>query len=61
MLDLKLIRLDPEAVRAGARKKRIECDVDAILALDAELRARGVEVDGLRAEQKIAGTFCPST
>jgi len=55
VLDLKLIRADPEAVRAGARKKRIECDVDRLLELDAELRGRGVEIDGLRAEQNGAG------
>ena len=52
MLDLKLIRQDPEAVRAGARKKRIECDVDHILDLDARARALGHELDGMRAEQK---------
>ena len=55
MLDLKLIRADPEAVRAGARKKRIDCDVDAILALDTGLRERGQQIDALRAEQKAAG------
>lgn len=55
MLDLKLIREDPDAVRAGARKKRIACDVDAILALDARLRERGQEIDSLRAEQRASG------
>jgi seryl-tRNA synthetase len=29
--------------------------VDGLLALDAELRARGVEIDGLRADQNAAG------
>jgi seryl-tRNA synthetase len=55
VLDLKLIRSQPELVKAAARRKRIECDVDGLLALDAELRARGVELDGLRAEQNSAG------
>lgn len=32
MLDLKLIRAEPERVRAGAAKKRIECDLDALKA-----------------------------
>jgi len=55
VLDLKLIRQDPEAVKAGAAKKRIPCDVDRILALDAESRALGQEIDGLRQRQRRAG------
>ena len=55
MLDIRFIRQHPEAVRAGARKKRIECDVGAILAVDGELRARGAEIDALRAEQNSLG------
>ncbi|HVS18685.1 MAG TPA: serine--tRNA ligase [Planctomycetota bacterium] len=51
MLDLKLIRAEPERVRAGAAKKRIACDVDGILALDREQRERGVRLDALKAEQ----------
>jgi len=55
VLDIKLIRQDPELVKAAAAKKRIECDVDRLLALDAEWRELGLEVDGLRSEQKRAG------
>ena len=55
MLDLKFIRQDPEAVRAGAEKKRIACDVDRILELDAASRAVGVDLDSLRQRQKEAG------
>ncbi len=55
MLDLKLIRQNPEAVAAGARKKRIPCDVDRILALDVEGRELGQRVDALRARQRTAG------
>lgn len=55
MLDLKLIRQDPDAVRAGAAKKRIPCDIDRILELDAASREVGVEVDGLRQRQKESG------
>ncbi|HVS11825.1 MAG TPA: serine--tRNA ligase [Planctomycetota bacterium] len=55
MLDIRFIRQHPEAVQAGARKKRIECDVGAILSLDGELRARGAEIDALRAEQNALG------
>ena len=55
MLDLKFIRQDPEAVRAGAEKKRIACDVDRILELDAASRSVGVDLDSLRQRQKEAG------
>ncbi|MFT7486741.1 MAG: seryl-tRNA synthetase [Candidatus Paceibacteria bacterium] len=55
MLDIKLIRQDPELVKAGAKKKHIECDVDRIIELDEKWRALGTEVDSLRSEQKQAG------
>ncbi|MBI5434460.1 MAG: serine--tRNA ligase [Planctomycetes bacterium] len=55
MLDLKFIRQNPEAVKAGAAKKRIACDVDGLLALDATVRALTAEVDGLRAKQNALG------
>jgi len=45
VLDLKFIRQHPDVVKDGARKKRIACDVDRILALDEECRAAGREVD----------------
>jgi seryl-tRNA synthetase len=54
VLDIKFIRSNPEAVKAGARKKRITCDVDKILVVDKEWRELQVEVDGLRQEQKNA-------
>ncbi len=55
MLDLKFIRANADAVKAGARKKRVECDVDGLLRLDEERRALTPGVDGLRARQKIGG------
>jgi seryl-tRNA synthetase len=55
VLDLKFIRTHPEAVKLGAAKKKIPCDVDRILALDEEARTRGVEIDKLRAEQNALG------
>jgi seryl-tRNA synthetase len=51
VLDLKFIRQNPDAVRAGAAKKRIVCDVDKILDLDREVRELGQVIDKLRAEQ----------
>ena len=55
MLDLKFIRNNPDAVRAGSTKKHIPCDVDRILELDIANRSIGVDIDALRQKQKEAG------
>ena len=39
MLDPKLIRETPDAVRAAIAKKHLEVDLDAVLAIDAAWRA----------------------
>ena len=51
MLDLKFIRQNPQAVLEGARKKRIQVDVEGLLAADAAARGLQTEVDALRARQ----------
>ncbi len=58
MLDLKFVRENPDAVRAGALKKRLPdraAAVDKALAIDAELRAMLPRLDAMRSEQKNAG------
>lgn len=58
MLDIKLLRENPDAVRAGAIKKRMPDRAEALdraLAVDAELRALSPRLDGMRSEQKVAG------
>jgi seryl-tRNA synthetase len=57
VLDLKLIRDDPEVVRAAlARRDPAMADaVGRLLELDARRRSLVTEVDGLRAEQKRRG------
>jgi len=55
VLDLKFIREHPELVKKGAQKKRVVCDVDRLLELDAQRRELGQEVDELRSRQKQAG------
>ena len=57
MLDIKVIREDPDRVRAGAHKKkfpdRAEA-VDRVVELDAALRELIPELDALRSAQKAA-------
>ena len=55
VLDLKYIRQEPDAVRAGAAKKRIECDVDRILELDVLNRELMGSIDEMRQRQKQSG------
>jgi seryl-tRNA synthetase len=58
VLDIKVLRDDPEAVKAGARKKRMPDRVQAVdraLQIDAELRLLIPKLDGMRSEQKTAG------
>ncbi len=55
MLDLKLIRAEPDRVREAARRKRMTVDVGRILELDESCRKRGVRIDELRSSQKSAG------
>ncbi|HXC01961.1 MAG TPA: serine--tRNA ligase [Opitutaceae bacterium] len=54
MLDPKLIRESPDVVRAALKKKHLEADLDAVLALDAKWRAQISEVEALRTRQKSA-------
>ena len=55
MLDLKLIREDPDAVRAGLERRKVPGGiVDDVLALDARRRELLPELEGMRGEQKRA-------
>jgi len=51
MLDLRFIRENPDLVKEGARKKRIDADIDGLLALDARAREIRTRLDNLRAER----------
>lgn len=53
MLDIKLIRTDPEAVKTAiARRGEPTSSIDEVLALDTRVRAIGTERDDIRAEVK---------
>ena len=50
MLDLRLIREDPERVKAAIATTYTEAPIDEILALDERRRALLTEVESLKAE-----------
>src|SRR5258708_27545314 len=54
MLDIKFIRENKDIVEAGARKKHIKVDIEALLALDDKRRALQAIIDAKRAEQNAA-------
>ena len=49
MVDMRMIREDPEKIREAARKKRLEFDLDGLLEKDARLRRLRMKIDDLRA------------
>jgi seryl-tRNA synthetase len=51
MLGLDFIKANRETVEKAIRDKGVELDLDALLALDGEIRALKTEIDGLRAER----------
>jgi seryl-tRNA synthetase len=51
MLDIRLIRENPEAVKAGIARLHTTAPIDEILALDAQRRALLTEVEALKAER----------
>jgi len=59
MLDINFIREHSDIVKAGAKKKHIEVDIDALLKVDDERRELQQKVDGLRAEQNVISDSIP--
>lgn len=51
MLDIKFIRENLDIIKAGAEKKHITLDFDALIALDDKRRALLQSVEGKKAEQ----------
>ncbi|HLI55911.1 MAG TPA: serine--tRNA ligase [Actinomycetota bacterium] len=55
MIDLKLLRNDPELVRASLKRRGSTVDLDRLISLDAAYRQLLQEVEVARAEQNQAG------
>ena len=53
MLDIKKIKEDPAAVKAGLKAKEVDCDavVDRILELDVQIRALKTSTEGKTAQK----------
>ncbi len=55
MIDIKVIRDNPDLFKRAATHKHIACDVDRLLAVDARRREIQQQLDQLRHEQNEAG------
>jgi seryl-tRNA synthetase len=55
MIDIKVIRDNPELVKQAVRNKNMTVDIDHLLAVDARRRALETEFNELRHEQKTTG------
>lgn len=56
MIDIKLLREQPDLVKAAIAHKKFSCDIDAVLELDAVRRAKITAAEQARADQKAANT-----
>ncbi|MDP2984583.1 MAG: serine--tRNA ligase [Candidatus Latescibacter sp.] len=54
MLDIRLIRENPDLIKEGARKKKIKVDIDRLLEVDDERRSLLQESENLKAEKNRA-------
>lgn len=55
MLDIKFIRENKDLIKEGARKKHVDFDVEALVAIDEKRRALMMTVEGLKAKQNEVG------
>ncbi|MGH3995260.1 MAG: serine--tRNA ligase, partial [Pseudonocardiaceae bacterium] len=55
MIDIALLRTNPDLVRRTAEQRGADVDVDRLVEIDAELRQRIARSNELRAQQKLQG------
>lgn len=60
MLDIRLIRKNPDLVKDAARKKGVKVDIDRLLGVDTERREFLQKIDKLREERNILAKQRPT-
>lgn len=62
MLDMKLIRTEPQRVKEALRRREMDCDaiIDELLQTDAQRREISSRADAMKAEQNAASKEIPS-
>jgi len=59
MLDIKFIRENPDLIKQAARLKRIDCDVDQLLAVDGQMSDLRRQLQDVQTEKNAAGKQIP--
>ena len=59
MIDLRLVREDPEYVKAALARRGMEPRIDELLEIDARRRDAQTRLDALRSRQKQVGKEVP--
>lgn len=54
MIDLKLLRENPQAIREAAKAKNVDLDLERILELDRRVRTLKTELEGIKAQKNEA-------
>ena len=60
MLDINFIRENKDVVIAGAQKKHVNVDIEALLSLDDSRKSLTKEIDDMRAQQNAVSEKMPS-
>ncbi|MFA6422618.1 MAG: serine--tRNA ligase [Candidatus Buchananbacteria bacterium] len=60
MLDIKLIRENPELIKQNCKNRLVEVDIDRLLEVDKQRRAVTIEIDELRAKRNASSKTKPT-
>ena len=60
MIDIKLLRENPEKVKQACKNKNAKVDIDKVLELDKKKRGLIQEIESMKAEQHRSQTHVPS-
>ena len=60
MIDIKIVRNNPERVKDSIQKRNLDIDLDAFLELDSKKLALQIEVDDLRAIKNAVSKEIPT-
>ena len=60
MIDIKLIRTEPEKVKAALSRRKENVDIDGLIALDKERRQLTFEVEQKKSEQNAVSKKIPA-
>ena len=61
MLDLKIIRENPDKIKENCKNRLVDIDIDELLQLDEKRKEMITKIDALRAERNVASKTKPTS